>query len=458
MGWSFRKSVGAGPFRINFSKSGVSYSFGVKGARINTGPRGTYVNFGSNGIYYHKKIYPAPKENYIHPEEHPEAGIQQHTITSGPIEQLTDAESQDFVTELNEKSGKSSYLNTVGIPLAILFIAALFFYYNQVVDEKSDYQYYVTTQYGHEGINIRKEASPASEVLGKASPFMQYDVIDSADGWYQIRYEDRDGSSTAFISAQFAQVDSSFISKTVTTRMQKDGGRFAGSLGSGLTVCALLCFFLHKRDRKRLSMEIEYQLDDKVQEMHDRFLDLFSEGASSERVWQIIHSERTSDWKRNSGASKLVNRINTGGIYLDKKPTSFFKTNIQIPSLQLRGTALYFFPERLLIRKNRQFAAVFYKNLDIDEHTTRFIEDGSVPQDAVVEDYTWRYVNKNGGPDRRFNDNRRLPICRYSYFTFTSGSGVYETICTSKIGAFSRFAQLIELIGQFQQDTELAGG
>lgn len=34
MGFRFRKSVKAGPFRINFSKSGVGYSFGGKGARV----------------------------------------------------------------------------------------------------------------------------------------------------------------------------------------------------------------------------------------------------------------------------------------------------------------------------------------------------------------------------------------------------------------------------------------
>lgn len=56
MGWSFRKSKSVGPFRLNFSKSGVGVSTGVKGARMSFGPRGTYVNLGRNGIYYRKKI------------------------------------------------------------------------------------------------------------------------------------------------------------------------------------------------------------------------------------------------------------------------------------------------------------------------------------------------------------------------------------------------------------------
>jgi hypothetical protein len=34
MGYSYRKSVKAGPFRITASKSGISYSAGVKGARV----------------------------------------------------------------------------------------------------------------------------------------------------------------------------------------------------------------------------------------------------------------------------------------------------------------------------------------------------------------------------------------------------------------------------------------
>ena len=34
MGIRFRKSINLGPLRINISKSGIGYSFGVKGARI----------------------------------------------------------------------------------------------------------------------------------------------------------------------------------------------------------------------------------------------------------------------------------------------------------------------------------------------------------------------------------------------------------------------------------------
>ncbi len=56
MGWFYRRSVKFGPFRLNFSKSGIGVSAGIKGARVSTGPKGTYLNLGANGFYYRQKI------------------------------------------------------------------------------------------------------------------------------------------------------------------------------------------------------------------------------------------------------------------------------------------------------------------------------------------------------------------------------------------------------------------
>lgn len=56
MSWSFRKFISFGPLRLNFSKSGVSVSLGVKGARITKSKRGTFLNAGMKGLYYRKKI------------------------------------------------------------------------------------------------------------------------------------------------------------------------------------------------------------------------------------------------------------------------------------------------------------------------------------------------------------------------------------------------------------------
>lgn len=52
MGVYLRKTVSAGPFRFNLSKSGIGVSAGVPGFRVGTGPRGNYVSAGRRGVYY----------------------------------------------------------------------------------------------------------------------------------------------------------------------------------------------------------------------------------------------------------------------------------------------------------------------------------------------------------------------------------------------------------------------
>lgn len=60
MGFYVRKSLKAGPFRFNLSKSGVGVSAGVPGFRAGSGPRGNYVNVGAHGVYYRASLGSGP--------------------------------------------------------------------------------------------------------------------------------------------------------------------------------------------------------------------------------------------------------------------------------------------------------------------------------------------------------------------------------------------------------------
>ncbi len=64
MGWSFRRSKSFGPFRLNFSKSGIGFSFGGPGARIGVNAKGKkYVRGGipGTGLYYQSTLPDAPR-------------------------------------------------------------------------------------------------------------------------------------------------------------------------------------------------------------------------------------------------------------------------------------------------------------------------------------------------------------------------------------------------------------
>lgn len=57
MPFYIRKAFSSGPIRLNLSKGGLGFSFGVKGARLGVNSRGqAYVHGGRHGVYYRKNL------------------------------------------------------------------------------------------------------------------------------------------------------------------------------------------------------------------------------------------------------------------------------------------------------------------------------------------------------------------------------------------------------------------
>ena len=55
MSWSFRRSINLGPFRLTFSNSGISYSFGMAGFRTGVNAKGrrySSVSIPGTGVRY----------------------------------------------------------------------------------------------------------------------------------------------------------------------------------------------------------------------------------------------------------------------------------------------------------------------------------------------------------------------------------------------------------------------
>lgn len=59
MSWRWRKAIGAGPLRLNLSRSGVGWSWGIPGLRYGVTPHGrryVSVGFPGLGLYWMKYL------------------------------------------------------------------------------------------------------------------------------------------------------------------------------------------------------------------------------------------------------------------------------------------------------------------------------------------------------------------------------------------------------------------
>ena len=193
-------------------------------------------------------------------------------------------------------------------------------------------------------------------------------------------------------------------------------------------------------DRRRLTITLDYDLQDNQLRRFNELAQQFQGLTKCRKVWRIPLQHRETDWKRNAGASHTVQRRETAP---RTALPHLIKSNLKFPSIPLGKKTIYFTPDAILVVARRSVAALDYDDFEIDVRRTQFIESARPPRDATVVGTTWQYVNKGGGPDRRFSNNRKLPVCLYGEMDMKSSSGFNERIQCSYAEAVLQFASSI---------------
>jgi hypothetical protein len=189
-------------------------------------------------------------------------------------------------------------------------------------------------------------------------------------------------------------------------------------------------------DRRRKTTVLLYNLEPELEEAYRRVYEQYEALKGCKRLWHIEGMGNFRDSKYHAGATHGIKRRSITPF--DKAP-KFIRTNVPVPTLPAGKQLLCFFPDRLLVFETNRVGAVPYHDLSIDIQSSRFIEDERVPSDAKVIDWTWQYVNKRGGPDKRFKDNKELPVVLYEELILTSDSGLEEHYQISKSGIADTF-------------------
>lgn len=234
-------------------------------------------------------------------------------------------------------------------------------------------------------------------------------------------------------------------------------GAIAGLLSGGpgllLALLALPGWAMGRwLDSYRRSTVLYYDLEGDAEAAYKQVVEGFDGLMQCSSKWHIEAGGAVTNltaWKRNAGASHLVN----------KKPTSLryelppvIKSNVSPPALSVGRQVMYFMPDVVLVKDGSRVGAVDYCDLRIGWQDSRFIEEGSVPSDASIVGHTWKHPNKSGGPDRRFRDNRQIPICLYETIHFQSSSGVNELVEFSRTGRAMDFANGCKLLAQLPKE------
>ena len=190
-------------------------------------------------------------------------------------------------------------------------------------------------------------------------------------------------------------------------------------------------------------IKLDYEMDDYYSNKFNKRMSAWKSIFECQKVWTITQTSRTNDMKRNAGASTLINRSIS---LLSQNSPFYLDCNYSILSFSNKNEKILILPDKLLIIKAGKIGVISFDDISFDINSSNFIEDGPVPSDAKIIDYTWKYVNKNGSPDRRYKDNKQIPKCQYGEIHMTSKTGLNIVLQCSSISKTLEFERLINNI------------
>jgi hypothetical protein len=109
----------------------------------------------------------------------------------------------------------------------------------------------------------------------------------------------------------------------------------------------------------------------------------------------------------------------------------FLETSVASYELGLGDQTLYFFPDRIFIYQSGAIGVVQYRDLLAESRRMNFVKSDGVPGDSRILYHTWRFTNKDSGPDRRFSNNTQILVVEYGNVFFATKSGVRYVVQVS---------------------------
>jgi len=182
-----------------------------------------------------------------------------------------------------------------------------------------------------------------------------------------------------------------------------------------------------KADYESFKLDIEMNLDSSI---HNDYLILkksFEDLANIDAIWDVTSASEVNRAATRSAAGTAVTRakVTFGKGGLDYIATPFEALKFH----NANGGDIFLYPGFLVMvgRSSTDFALIDFRDLEIEHNAVKFLETDRIPKDTKIIDRTWKYVNKNGQPDRRFKDNPEIPIVHYYELTLKTNKGLYES-------------------------------
>lgn len=192
-------------------------------------------------------------------------------------------------------------------------------------------------------------------------------------------------------------------------------------------------------------ISISFDMETAVADPHLRMLNTFDNLAASHGSWVLQMSQLIDRVRARSMSNTVVDRRPAALVRKSDRLVDTADSPLSLPVQGGRATA-YFYPGFVLVidTARSDFALIDLKELDVACASVRFTETERMPHDAIQVGKVWAKSNKNGTRDRRFKDNRELPVMLYGELSLKTSGGLNEAFMFSRHEDCSAFVRAVE--------------
>ena len=180
----------------------------------------------------------------------------------------------------------------------------------------------------------------------------------------------------------------------------------------------------------RGKIRVDYDFDNHDLADYNKRVLFLLELFRSSSLWQIKKFEDIKESKKYGGALSLVTKFSTK---VKLKAPSYLKSRHKIFQIPLKNETLIFLPDIILVKKGFHIGVISYTDFKANTEVVPYVMMGHIPKDALIQEYTYKYVNKNGSPDKRFKDNTEIAICNLMEIHLTSMNGFDVMLLSSNL-------------------------
>jgi len=202
-----------------------------------------------------------------------------------------------------------------------------------------------------------------------------------------------------------------------------------GTVKTVLFVGIALAAFIFKT--KRSKVFVGYKLDQAAVKKLEEIAGALRVLRKCGQVWiyRVREHEGKANWKYNAGETVRVARL---PLAIFNRTIPSVETNVRVNGITCGSQALYFLPDRILVIDGSEVSNVPYPDLQMAVDSLEDVEtEGQVYEDSKVIDHRWKFINRDGSRDKRFNFNRELPVVRCGILRLGAGRAKLKMMTTN---------------------------